>query len=144
MFLNGLGPVTPQVADGAAAPASPLSISVEAANVSVFLDDGVDFVPANVSFAGLAPGFAGLYQVNFTVPASGLSNGDVNIDFGTIEALNQMSTISLSGFSQTAGQIVPSRHTSRLRSRAVAAGATYGRPAKKFRRALPERPKESF
>ncbi len=144
MFLNGLGPVTPQVGDGTAAPSGPLSISDEASSVFVFLDDGVNFAPANVSFAGLAPGFAGLYQINFTVPASGLANGEANISLATNEATNKMATINLSGFTQTAGQIVASRHTARLRSRAVAAGATYGRPAKKFRRALPERSKESF
>ncbi len=30
---------------------------------------------ANVSYAGLSPGFAGLYQINFTVP-SGLAAGN--------------------------------------------------------------------
>jgi uncharacterized protein (TIGR03437 family) len=144
MFLVGLGPVTPQVADGLAAPHSPLSFSVEAAAVSVFLDDGTNFSPANVLFAGLAPGFAGLYQINFTVPQFGLANGDVRIFLATIEAVNEMSTISVSGFSPTAAQLGPSRGASRPVRRPVAAGATYGRPAKNFRRALPERSKESF
>ena len=85
MYMNGLGPVTPQVTDGVSAPCGPLSVSDEAANISVLLDDGVSFSPANVLFAGLAPGFAGLYQVNFTVPASGLANGEVRIALGTIE-----------------------------------------------------------
>jgi uncharacterized protein (TIGR03437 family) len=139
MYLTGLGAVTPQLADGEAAPGSPLSVSVEAADTLVALDDGVDpLALADISFAGLAPGFAGLYQVNFTVPSSGLTDGYVLIIFATVEAQNYMSTISLSGFSQSS-DIVPSRRASRPRSRPVAAGATFGRHAKKFRRGLPER-----
>jgi uncharacterized protein (TIGR03437 family) len=131
MFLNGLGNVTPQVADGAAAPSSPLSVSLESATISVSLNGST----ASVLFAGLTPGLAGLYQVNFTVPMSGLSNGDAHIALGTTEALNQMATISLSGF--PAGQAVPSRQTSMLQRRAVAAGGGYGRQGKMLRRALP-------
>jgi uncharacterized protein (TIGR03437 family) len=137
MFLTGLGPVTPQVADGAAAPSSPLSVSAEAAATVVYVGD--EFVPAQVAFAGLAPGFAGLYQVNFTVPGSGLTNGDNGIAFGTTEALNQMATINVSGFSGRTAQTAPSRRNTILRRRAIVAGA-HGKHAKDFRRALPERP----
>ncbi len=107
----------------------------------IYLYDGANSVSANVSFAGLAPGFAGLYQVNFTLPANGLQNGAVQIDFVTNEALNEMATIDLSGFPQT--DAVRSRRNSRLRSRPAAAGATHDRNAKKSRRALPERFKQS-
>jgi uncharacterized protein (TIGR03437 family) len=137
MFTTGLGAVTPQLADGVAAPSSPLSISLETGEIMVFLDDGADFVSADVTFAGLAPGFAGLYQVNFTLPESGLENGDVDVILSTNEALNNMATISLSGFSSRAAQAVPSRGISRLESHRVAAGSNYGRHAKKLRRALP-------
>jgi len=140
MFMNGLGPVTPQVADGVAAPSSPVSISVEAADVIIYLDDGTNFLPANVLFAGLAPGFAGLAQVNFTLPASGLTDGDVRIYFQTLEAANEMSTISVSGYSSTAAQLVAGPRTSRLRGPAI----VHGRNAKNLRRALPERSKETF
>jgi uncharacterized protein (TIGR03437 family) len=137
MFLTGLGPVTPQVADGAAASSSPLSISDETAQTFLFLGD--EFAPATVAFAGLAPGFAGLYQVNFTVPGSGLTNGDNGIAFSTTEALNQMATINVSGFSGRTAQTATSRRNTILRRRAIAAGA-HGKHAKNFRRALPERP----
>jgi len=62
VYLTGLGNVTNQPANGAAAPGSPLSI----ANLPVTVL--VDGVSATVQFAGLAPGFAGLAQVNFQVP----------------------------------------------------------------------------
>jgi uncharacterized protein (TIGR03437 family) len=142
MFLTGLGAVTPQVGDGAAGSGSPLSVSVETSDIFVILDDGVDFPSsADVSFAGLAPGIAGLYQVNFTMPSGGLSNGDVDIAFNTEEALNDMATIRLSGFSQSAARIVPGRRVALLRNRARLHGA--GGHPKNFRRALPERSTES-
>lgn len=144
LFMTGLGPVTPQVPDGAAAPDSPLSTSVEAADVLVVLEDGLDS-PAVISptFAGLAPGFAGLNQVNFKLPEDGLSDGDVFIAFNTIEALNDMATINVSGYSQGAARVGPSQRASRLQ-RHVIGKATSGKHSKKSRRALPERSKESL
>jgi uncharacterized protein (TIGR03437 family) len=147
LFMNGLGTVTPQVGDGVAGGSNPLSYSDEYNDGSILveLDDGVDpAASATVSFAGLAPGFAGLYQVNFTVPTSGLANGDVLVAFNTLEALNEMATISLSGFPQAAARTVTGRRASRLRSRAVAAGATHGRNLKSRRRALPDRSREKL
>jgi uncharacterized protein (TIGR03437 family) len=85
LYLTGLGSVTPVVADGAAAPSSTLS-TVDDPNLEVdlFDQDGNDQV-ANIAFAGLAPGFAGLYQINFTIP-SGLTGGQVSVDVGTSDA----------------------------------------------------------
>ncbi len=147
MYMSGLGPVTPQVGDGVAAPSSPLSTSVEAADIFVFLDDGMEILQADVPFAGLAPGFAGLYQVNFTLPDFGLGNGDVRVAFSTIEALNEMATMSVSGFSARAEPLgapmvsrmlvsrMPVSRMSRLRSR-----RSDGTGGSHSRRALPERP----
>ena len=116
MFMNGLGTVTPTVTDGEAAPSNPLSTADESALIGVSLDDGINTPSqANVTYSGLAPGFAGLYQVNFTLPSSGLANGEVSLGLMTNEAFTTMATIAVSGFSQTAPQLVPSRHIPRLK-----------------------------
>ena len=81
LYVTGLGAVNPAVADGAAAAVKPLSLVV--ADIGVF----VDGQPATVTFKGLAPGFAGLYQVNFVVP-SGVTSGQlVGLSVSTPDAL---------------------------------------------------------
>ncbi len=63
VFVTGIGPVDNVVASGAAAPASVLSRATSPLLVTL------NGVSAAISFAGLAPGFAGLGQLNVTVPA---------------------------------------------------------------------------
>src|ERR1035438_639439 len=60
IYCAGLGAVNPLVPDGAAAPSSPPAMTVNPVNVTI------GGKPAPVLFSGLAPGFAGLYQVNET------------------------------------------------------------------------------
>lgn len=62
LFVNGLGPVTNQPASGDPAPMSPLSETTVKPVVTI------GGQTATVQFSGLAPGFAGLYQVNVVVP----------------------------------------------------------------------------
>jgi uncharacterized protein (TIGR03437 family) len=85
IFLTGLGAVTPAVGDGALAPTTTLS------NTAATITADIGGTTAAVSFAGLAPGLAGLYQMNITVP-SGLTAGDHLLNIGgpgsyTTEAL---------------------------------------------------------
>jgi len=117
LYMNGLGTVTPAVDDGAAASLTTLSYTDEFVNTLVYLDDGVNYYAyAPVQFAGLAPGYAGLYQVNFTLPTSGLNNGAVSIIFETTEAYSEMTQINVSGFSQLAASPAqPSFRPGRLR-----------------------------
>jgi uncharacterized protein (TIGR03437 family) len=62
VYCTGLGAVEPPVAEGFAAPLSPLSRTANSTTATV------GGVPVEVSFAGLAPGFVGLYQVDVRVP----------------------------------------------------------------------------
>jgi uncharacterized protein (TIGR03437 family) len=68
IYCAGLGAVTPSVATGTAAPSSPPAQA--SATVTVII--GGQSAP--VAFAGLTPTYAGLYQVNVTVP-SGITPG---------------------------------------------------------------------
>jgi uncharacterized protein (TIGR03437 family) len=74
MYLVGLGATDPAVASGAPAPAAPATL----ASVTVTPIVTVDSQPSNVLFAGLTPGFVGLYQIDFQVPA-GAHSGEVVI-----------------------------------------------------------------
>jgi hypothetical protein len=68
IFATGLGAVRPPVPSGAAAPADPLSRTVAAPLVTV------NGALATVRFSGLAPGFAGLYQVDALVSRGGIGD----------------------------------------------------------------------
>jgi uncharacterized protein (TIGR03437 family) len=63
-YVNGLGAIMPAVATGQAASSNPVSV------VNVLPFASIGGVPATVRFAGLAPSFVGLYQVNIEVPAN--------------------------------------------------------------------------
>ncbi|HLY18664.1 MAG TPA: glycoside hydrolase family 30 beta sandwich domain-containing protein [Bryobacteraceae bacterium] len=62
LYGTGLGAVSPPVPTGAAAPADTLSW------VTAKVTATVGGTPTGVPFAGMAPGFAGLYQINLVVP----------------------------------------------------------------------------
>ncbi len=73
LFCAGLGEVNPPVEAGAAAPSSPLARTVDEVTVTI------GGVSAQVDFSGLAPNFAGLYQVNAVVPAGVTPGNDVPV-----------------------------------------------------------------
>ena len=93
VFLSGLGAVFPTVADGAPAPGTPpLSQTVNTVTADV------DGTTATVSFAGLAPTLAGLYQVNVTIPAN-VPAGNHFLDF-SVSNPNSTNQFNLEAFSQ--------------------------------------------
>jgi uncharacterized protein (TIGR03437 family) len=91
VYVTGLGAVSPRVGDGTAAPGNPPSITT-ATPLVYLLDTAGHFIQATpIAFSGLAPGYAGLYQINFTVPA-GLVSGNafleiIGTDSATFESL---------------------------------------------------------
>ncbi len=80
LFITGQGPITPPIPDGTAAPASPLSTI----NGMVTVNIGGQL--AQVAYAGVAPGFAGLSQINAVIPP-GLIPGDQSV-FITINGVS--------------------------------------------------------
>jgi len=73
IFCTGLGAVSSQPVTGAAAPAGTLSYTNTKATVTI------GGVAAKVTYSGLAPGFAGLYQVNAQVPLDAAAGGTVSV-----------------------------------------------------------------
>jgi uncharacterized protein (TIGR03437 family) len=73
IFATGLGPVSNQPANGAAALSDPLSSTLTTPIVTI------GGTAAKVTYSGLAPGFAGLYQVNALVPDGAPTGNSVSL-----------------------------------------------------------------
>ena len=80
IYAIGLGPTSPIVASGTAAPSTPLA-NVVLPTVVTFTTTNPFNSPVNAtpSFVGLAPGFVGLYQVNVQVPVNSPKGDSVGI-----------------------------------------------------------------
>jgi uncharacterized protein (TIGR03437 family) len=62
IYLTGMGPTSPAVDDGIAAPTSPLAYATMQPKLTL---GGHEMA---VTYAGLAPGNVGVYQINARVP----------------------------------------------------------------------------
>lgn len=71
IYATGPGALSASITDGAAAPSSPLATTTSKPDVYIA------GVPAAVQFSGMAPGFAGLWQINATVPSQTFVTGKV-------------------------------------------------------------------
>jgi len=78
LYLTGQGLLDPPMETGAPAPGSP-PLPAPRLPVTVTMDGR----PAPVLFAGAAPGFVGLLQVNAEVPADLSPSSDVNVLVGS-------------------------------------------------------------
>jgi len=81
VFLTGLGAVNPPFADGSPGPSGPLSRVVDQ-NLQVLFDGEA----GSISFAGAAPGFVGLYQINVAVPTTTFTGPAVPLQIVTTNA----------------------------------------------------------
>jgi uncharacterized protein (TIGR03437 family) len=81
--------VTNTPADGGISPVSPLAYTTTNATVTV------GGVPASVIFAGLAPNFVGLYQVNVQVPQTAPVGGSVPVILTIGGAVSNSVTIAV-------------------------------------------------
>jgi len=86
LYTTGLGPLTLNLRDGYGAPSSPLAYTADPVSVIV---DGEN---CTVYFSGLAPGFVGLYQVNFRLPTD-LPPGNLDIQIQTPFVNSAMATL---------------------------------------------------
>ena len=87
LYVTGLGPLTLNLTDGYGSPTSPpfaqtvdpFQVIVDGENCAVF-------------FSGLAPGFVGLYQINFYVPSDAAA-GNLEISIQSTYANSATATL---------------------------------------------------
>jgi uncharacterized protein (TIGR03437 family) len=90
VFVTGLGDVFPGVPDGSAGPSPDFSTAINAISAHI------NGVAANVTYKGLAPGLAGLYQVNIEIP-TGLTAGDNFLDLSGPDSYASEALIPIGG-----------------------------------------------
>jgi uncharacterized protein (TIGR03437 family) len=86
VYLTGLGPVSPMIAAGAAAPINPLSFVT--GPVAVYIDD----VPATIAYQGLTPTAVALYQLNVVVPTT-VASGTIPLAVQTADGFTDEAAI---------------------------------------------------
>jgi uncharacterized protein (TIGR03437 family) len=89
IYCTGLGAVSPGVPDGAAAPLGQLSYTVNPVTVTIGGQS------AQVLFAGLTPGYAGLYQVNVIGPGGIGSGPNVPVVLSTAGFISPNVTVAV-------------------------------------------------
>lgn len=78
LWATGLGSTQPEMRPGELPRAAAMLANFE--NLEIWLE-GVQVPRSHILYAGAAPGFAGLYQVNLLLPADTPSNPEIRIGF---------------------------------------------------------------
>ena len=98
IYLTGLGAVTPPLGDGAGGSLSnPLNQTVLPAGTSCDANSlcvRIGGLPAVISYSGMVPGLAGVYQINAVVPSVSV-NGAVPLAIQTPNAFHDQVTIAI-------------------------------------------------
>ena len=100
VYLTGLGAVNPAIGDGDAGPVNPL------ANATNTIKAFIGGTEAKLSYSGLAPQLAGLYQINLTVPA-GVTPGDNSLDIAGPDGYSSVCLIAIAGAPASSSAAVP-------------------------------------
>jgi uncharacterized protein (TIGR03437 family) len=103
LYLTGQGAVTPAVATGLPAPADPL------ARAALPVSATVGGSAAEVQFAGLAPGYVGLMQLNLRVPQ--LPAGDHAVVVTVGGAVSNSALLPVAGTSGSSGFAITAART---------------------------------
>ncbi|MGA2274343.1 MAG: hypothetical protein ABSH00_12370 [Bryobacteraceae bacterium] len=80
LYATGLGYTSPPWASGEVAQSAAYITSQ--ASMQVLLN-GAAIDPSLVLYAGVTPGYCGLYQINFTIPANAGTNPEIRVQIGT-------------------------------------------------------------
>lgn len=127
VYVTGLGAVTPAVNDGS--PGTAISPYNTTTNT---IQADVNGTIASVGFSGLAPGFAGVYQLNISIP-TGLTPGDNPLDISGPDSYTSEALISIGSGSAAVGG---ADETAQARS-AAGPQVHAKRPANKHARSIP-------
>ena len=79
LYATGLGHTTPPWASGVVAQCAAYITSMDSFEL---LLNGVPVDPHLVLYAGVTPGYSGLYQINFTIPAGAGPNPEIRVQIG--------------------------------------------------------------
>jgi len=80
LYATGLGYTSPPWPSGEVAQSAAY---ITARNSMQLLLNGVAIDPSLVLYAGVTPGYCGLYQINFIIPANAGANPEIRIQIGT-------------------------------------------------------------
>jgi uncharacterized protein (TIGR03437 family) len=92
IYVTGLGALNPAVASGAGNPSSPPLARVTDPKVQVLF--GGEPAP-NVLFIGGAPSFAGLNQINVTIPATAPTGTNIPVAISTANAYTDLTDVTI-------------------------------------------------